>query len=371
MRLAALRSQPPIRVHVPAAPHTIIAHYTARLEAIAARSFAMVRPVIAELRRLQALADAEIRGDAEGDPDPEGIVRVGARAAAYEQARREKRASERERAAAQNRPHAEAEKAQLTLPLGLQNFTVLMEKRLAFYSDKLPTEGIAGEAARRMEQWQAGVNVRIMEGLGLNPIDPGSVLDDARKLWLEDNARLIVSQPRQTAMRVRAIVEEMVPGGSRWETIAKRLEDEEEIGRNRARLIARDQVQKYNADLTRLQQRAAGITHYRWMGAMDNRERPAHVALEGTVWAWDNPPIIGNPGEGIQCRCVSVPVTSESDYAKVETIGEADLADRVAALGPTQKQGPDVSAAEVKARAAREVRSEIRLANRREQVART
>ena len=140
-----------------------------------------------------------------------------------------------------------------------------------------------------------------LQGLGIQPIKDKSALAEARDQFVKTNAALITSQPQEVADRVAAHIHAMVPTGARWETIAKKLEDEEGIAHRRAALIARDQVAKYNADLSRIQMQSCGIEFYQWRGTMDNRERPSHVALEGTVWSFDKPPPLGNPGEPIQC----------------------------------------------------------------------
>lgn len=358
-RLAELRRQPPIQTPPLTFPHAVEARYQRKLEAIAGQAFDLVRPVIDELWRLQRMADAvQARADAEDDeetPEPEGVVTIAQRGA------------EREaelRAAKQNKPHTEAQKAQLTLPLSLRSVTLAASRDLELFAAGLPPD-LPEPIAREIERHSYKVNLRVFEAVGVQAIDPGTPLDAARKDWLKANNELIVSQPLEVRDRIRTIVDEMVPAGSRWETIAKRLEDEEGIAKRRAALIARDQTGKYFADNNRTRQQAAGFTHYTWLGVRDNRERPEHLALEGTVWSWDKPPIIGNPGEPILCRCSASPCTSEQEIAMAKDISEDELIDRVVELGPTQRMGPDASEAQIRARAVSAVASEIKLARRR------
>jgi SPP1 gp7 family putative phage head morphogenesis protein len=113
--------------------------------------------------------------------------------------------------------------------------------------------------------------------------------------------------------------------GSRWENIAPEIQGRLGVGKSRAKLIARDQTNKFNASAQQTTQRDAGITKYRWSTSKDSavRGRPGgvyakskenHWALEGKVFSWNEPPIIpgtserAHPGERIQCRCVAVPV---------------------------------------------------------------
>lgn len=338
-RLAELARSPQPRMERPPLPDGPTVAYAAKLVTIARQAYAIAdRTVGAAIRDQQRLAQQVT--DASDD---------------------ERRA----RAKAQNRPHTEAEKRQLSLPFEVETAIRQMDAQAEAYAEKLPTAKLTAGAAVAIEKFNAGVQLRVFTSLGLQPVPLGSRLAAQRDEWTQVNADLIRSQPREVAQRVRDVVREMVPTGSRWETIAKRLAEEEGIAERRAQLIARDQAAKYNADLTRMQQQAVGFTHYEWRGAMDERERPTHAALEGTVWSWENPPIIGNPGEPIQCRCVAIPVTSAALQAKAATWSEEELIARTAALGPTQQQGPDTSAADIRKRAAREVAAEIAMAGRR------
>lgn len=85
------------------------------------------------------------------------------------------------------------------------------------------------------------------------------------------------------------------------------------MSKRHAKLIARDQTAKLNADITESQQRDAGVSKYEWSGVMDRRERKSHRELEGKIISWDNPPDVGNgrkchPGQDYQCRCCAIPV---------------------------------------------------------------
>jgi SPP1 gp7 family putative phage head morphogenesis protein len=79
---------------------------------------------------------------------------------------------------------------------------------------------------------------------------------------------------------------------------------------NKARLIARDQVNKLNGKLNQYRQQKLGGKRYRWKGMLDSAERPDHRKLQNKIFSWDNPPVVdsrtgrrGHPGEDYQCRC--------------------------------------------------------------------
>jgi SPP1 gp7 family putative phage head morphogenesis protein len=299
-RLSVLANQPPQRIAPQPVPHTLYAVYTDQLEGVADRSYRIGdSTVIAAVRRQQALAEsyeARQKQDAADDPDVDEMPPA-------------------QRAAFQNKPHTPAQKRQLSLPFPLIVAIEQMNKRLVEYERTIPIGTFTTKQAAKVETFAASVNVRMLQGLGLQAIEPKSAIADMRDVWVRENAALIRSQPKEVGQRIGQKVREMVEGGSRWETIAKELEAEHGIATNRARLIARDQTSKYNGALNQAYQTEAGITHYQWQGAMDARERPTHVAVQGMVFAWTDPPPMGHPGEDYQC----LPGDSEIQIAHFPT----------------------------------------------------
>jgi SPP1 gp7 family putative phage head morphogenesis protein len=139
------------------------------------------------------------------------------------------------------------------------------------------------------------------------------------------NVALVTNMSREQSAQIADILRPAQAVGARWETIAPQIQERLGVGRSRAKLIARDQTNKFNSDMAQAHQTAAGISEYVWRTARDFavRGRPGgeyakskenHWALEGTRHAWASPPLIpgtavhANPGQQIQCRCVAVPV---------------------------------------------------------------
>ncbi|AVX05853.1 hypothetical protein MXMO3_03348 [Maritalea myrionectae] len=52
--------------------------------------------------------------------------------------------------------------------------------------------------------------------------------------------------------------------------------------------------------------------YYIWTTRQDQKVRPSHAANHGKIFAWDNPPPTGHPGEGFGCRCRAVPYVPSS-----------------------------------------------------------
>jgi SPP1 gp7 family putative phage head morphogenesis protein len=95
--------------------------------------------------------------------------------------------------------------------------------------------------------------------------------------------------------------------------IAKSLQEIEGIGRNRARLIARDQASKLNGAMNAFRQQQAGIESYKWSTILDGRERPAHHARNGKIFRWDKPPYDGAPSVAVNCRCRALAIIPDDE----------------------------------------------------------
>lgn len=135
-----------------------------------------------------------------------------------------------------------------------------------------------------------------------------------RELWVDDNLDLIRSVDEQTIQRIKNMLREKVMGNvARRELIQDLTAEIERIAgleKNRAALIARDQVGKLNGQLTHYRQTNAGIEEYEWRSSHDQRVRPTHRLFDGHVYSWRGNPQApeGPPGWPIRCRCVALPV---------------------------------------------------------------
>lgn len=164
----------------------------------------------------------------------------------------------------------------------------------------------AGDLAQRFNKRQLQKILRSAYGVDFITREPW--LEALMTRWEAENVKLIKSIPAQALDRMHGKVAEAVKRGTTVAGMRAELQAEFGITRRRAHLIARDQIEKLNADLTRHRQEEIGVTEYIWRGMMDERERPEHVEREGKRFSWDNPPWDGHPGQPIACRCYSEPV---------------------------------------------------------------
>lgn len=125
--------------------------------------------------------------------------------------------------------------------------------------------------------------------------------------WVRRNVGLIKTVPAQQFRQVESVVRQAFREGVRHEVLAQRLVERARVAQSRAKLIARDQVEKLNGQLTEERQTSLGIESYTWRTVGDDRVRPEHEAREGQVFEWGSPPGDGHPGEPINCRCWAEP----------------------------------------------------------------
>src|SRR3989338_4099884 len=121
--------------------------------------------------------------------------------------------------------------------------------------------------------------------------------NELRKLFVHQNLKLIKSLSQNHIDQVEQIVMRGLSQGSHVKDLEHSIKNQLGITKQRAQLIARDQVSKYSGDLTKYNQTYVGITHYRWETSRDERVRAEHKALDGKIFAWDHPPISHKSGE--------------------------------------------------------------------------
>ena len=170
---------------------------------------------------------------------------------------------------------------------------------------EIATRLISREEIRNRKDWVS--EVKSSTGINLAGQLSRDGIEDDFAMIVRRNVALIEGLGDDVRTRIERLVTQAVIDGTRSSELEKALREDFGIVSRRAKLIARDQIQKANSDLTMLRQEQCGITHYRWSGAMDARERPTHKANEGKRFAWAKPPAeTGHPGHDINCRCVAI-----------------------------------------------------------------
>ena len=190
---------------------------------------------------------------------------------------------------------------------------------------------LVADIARRFVTTANNSNRRRTErDLGINIYSDSQTLQDYLSVSTADNVALIKSIPSQYLTQVESIVMANVRAGGRPSNIAKALQQQLGVTERRAKMIARDQVNKINSNLASMRIKDVGFKYFKWETSNDERVRDRHedvservTAYGKGVYRFDNPPIVDQnlpqlPGEPIQCRCVMIPVSEEEVDANVK-----------------------------------------------------
>lgn len=134
--------------------------------------------------------------------------------------------------------------------------------------------------------------------------------------WSVNNALLIKDIPFKSMQQIAQLTQEALLSGQApvdtasdiYDAMSERMD----VTDSRAKLIARDQVSKLNANLTEERQADIGVTSYVWRTVGDERVRDTHEENDGQEFAWSDPPAeTGHPGEDVNCRCWAEPILPE------------------------------------------------------------
>ena len=151
--------------------------------------------------------------------------------------------------------------------------------------------------------------LRRVVGIAIRDADPGvaAFLDNFRAI----NVSRIKSLVGQELVEITQLLEASEATGARVEVLRESIQQRFNVTKSKAALLARDQTLSLNAQIARTRQQNLGITQYIWTTSQDERVRPEHAELDGTIQSWAVPPPPGHPGEDYQCRCVAFPVLPE------------------------------------------------------------
>lgn len=196
-------------------------------------------------------------------------------------------------------------------------------------SEQLIRRSLEAFAGKVNKQNQNSIRDMFKETLGISlPID-NDIIASQVKLFTEENIGLIQNLKADLLKDIEQTIMQGVRTGQRPEQLYKEIlgrasKDKKFKGRfkkaeTRAKLIARDQVLKFNSSLTEARYQEAGIEKYKWVTSNDERVRDEHKRVNGQIFRWDTKRndkmakpsqngIYHNPGEAPQCRCVAFPV---------------------------------------------------------------
>jgi SPP1 gp7 family putative phage head morphogenesis protein len=198
----------------------------------------------------------------------------------------------------------------------------------------------AGKSARSIAIDLSGQNRgefrKIMKAtIGVTPFAREPWFRDTMNRFIAENTSLITKMNQKTVDNIGGAIRTGLQRGERIGAVRERVLNQVDVSFSRAQLIARDQVSKFNGQLTQKRQQDVGIEFYIWRTSRDERvrgrpgglyaaNRPTHWALEGKRCSWDDPTVWYDedgmkhsrasleavelhPGQDFQCRCTPEP----------------------------------------------------------------
>ncbi len=170
---------------------------------------------------------------------------------------------------------------------------------------------MAGRAALATNRVNRAYYDRFYKILNVNPIVSEPWLGPTVKAFTETNVSLITKMTQTEFADVEEIILRGAQSGSTVKSVQAEITATFPKEVNRAKLIAQDQIQKFNGNLNRNRQIDAGVKKYQWVTSGDERVRSSHRAINGNIYAWrgsPRPPDGDDPGQAVRCRCRSRPI---------------------------------------------------------------
>ncbi len=169
------------------------------------------------------------------------------------------------------------------------------------------------------------VNKRMSDTLKGIQVGPNLTRERSKKIakeW-ENNLKLYIQDfTKQEVKSLRSRVKETILSGNRYESLYSEIQKSYGVSARKAKFLARQETGLLMAKFTETRYKEAGVKRYKWgcvKGTAAHPVRPAHKALEGKIFSWDNPPITTAPGEPIRrnnpkqdynCRCFAIPIVT-------------------------------------------------------------
>lgn len=131
---------------------------------------------------------------------------------------------------------------------------------------------------------------------------------------IDENVGLIRSIGEDDLPKFKKTLVRAITSDATNADLAAIIADNFKVTKNKAKLLAVDQVGKLNGSLDEYRQQQIGGKRYRWRNMGDERvagnpsglypdAKPSHWDREGKTYYWSNPPAGGHPKHRPRCRC--------------------------------------------------------------------
>lgn len=185
-------------------------------------------------------------------------------------------------------------------------------------------------------QWQKQMLVSLGQPFALSK---APWWESFKTSWETTNYQLIKSLSQEYVQKLNTLLLTGIQSGWTYEEMTAQIQTlSDRMTGARARLIARDQVGKFNSAATKAQYEYLGLDTYLWRTARDERVRgnpmgkypkavPDHWMMDGMICSWKDPTIymdkdnkwrkrtarmpLVHVGQAILCRCLPSPVLTD------------------------------------------------------------
>lgn len=211
-----------------------------------------------------------------------------------------------------------AQLSRINAKLNALNITAFAENLARGFLDRLNRNN-----ARSMQS-----NIKNSTGVDLGAVVRSEDLDQLLTVRIAENAALITSIKNEYVEDVGKRIRDNILAGERSTTLITEIKERGNVTANRAKLIARTETSRVNAQITRLRSEALGSKTYVWSTVIDERTRRDHVVMDGRLCRFDDPSVFSDDngvtwrkrseiggveilaGDIYNCRCTSLPVVS-------------------------------------------------------------
>ena len=181
----------------------------------------------------------------------------------------------------------------------------------------LPVDEIR-EALQRVEGYHRARIIKTFRsalGVDIRPLLAQPPVDVFMAHKVSENVDLIRTIPPRAHEGLKArLIRELQNRPFDRQRLDRMLRREYRSSGYNVRRITRDQTTKTIGGLTQIRHQQLGLEGFRWSTSLDERVRPTHIAKEGQLYRWSNPPAdTGPPGHDIMCRCVAIPIILQAD----------------------------------------------------------
>ena len=164
------------------------------------------------------------------------------------------------------------------------------------------------------EDTTARLKTSFKNAVGVAPMPKKTrAFDNKIQAAIAENVALIKTIPEKYFRDIEVLVYQSVSEGRDIQYLTEQLQERYKVTRNRAKIIAYDQVAKINETIAIQRAEDLGVKKGIWLHSGAGKEpRQSHVKANGDEFDLDKGKFIDNewilPGQKINCRCTFLPV---------------------------------------------------------------